>query len=93
MKKFNIIALTSLALILTACGSGSTSTTVDDAIPGDTIVDETGESMTIGKSYSMNEGETILKDSDDATLTIETEIETGITVVTLESGSASIVKN
>lgn len=50
----------------------------------------TTDTMIPGKPYIMNEGEVIVKGSNETVVVLETDIETGVTTATLQSGSASI---
>ena len=65
-------------------GGGSNDTSVSD---NDT---STKNMMELGHYYTIHKGDTIVRESDSAQLSMETNLKTGETIVALLSGSAII---
>ena len=88
-RKYHTIFLTALltATLLAGCGGGgggsSFTSTDENTVPA-------GRAMEPGRPYTMSAGETIVRNSDDAVVVLETDIATGETVAILQSGSAYI---
>lgn len=78
MKNIKISFLIPLMLLFVACGGGGGNTSNGD------------NNMIVGKKYMMSKGRTIVKKTDPTVVLIETNIETGKTIATLQSGSAAI---
>jgi len=79
-NKYTLILVAVTTLIFTACGGGTDSTS---SSVGST-------SMKRGTAYKVNAGDSIVKSSDPTVVVIETDIKTGVTTATLQSGSATI---
>jgi len=87
MKKIKIAVIIAIAiplLFLASCGGGGGG--------GDDIPEQgsTPKSMKLHQIYSLLEGQKIVKTSADAVIILETNIDDGSTIVTLQSGSANL---
>jgi len=88
MTKMKLTILTVATFLFTACGGGGGEDTSNRT--GLSTPEPTAISMKIGQLYAMKEGQTIVRDSDPTVVVLETDIEAGVTIATLQSGSASI---
>lgn len=90
MTKMKLTILTVAIFLFTACGGGGGGEEDTSNETGGSTPEPTTMTMKIGESYTMKEGQTIVRDSDPTVMLLETDIETGVTIATLQSGSASI---
>jgi hypothetical protein len=79
------IPLLTAAALLAGCGGGGGSSFSSDEASA-----PEERAMEIGRPYTMHSGEMIVRRTDDAVVTIETDLRTGETVATLQSGRAII---
>jgi len=87
-RLIKIATLAVVSVFFTACGSSSSTTTATSQ--GDY---GTNERMITNKDYKINSGDEIEKISDDPTIEVVTDLETGITTAKLISGEAAIIKH
>lgn len=80
IKKISITLMTMVILGLTGCGGGGGSSSSDTISP---------TTMDINQTYTMSVSSVITKTSDDANITLETNIDTNVTTATLTGGSAT----
>ena len=86
-KLIKIATLVVVSVFFTACGSSSTTTAANQGDYG------TNERMITNKAYKINSGDEIEKISDNPTIEVVTDLETGITTAKLISGEAAIIKH
>lgn len=94
-NRYRLILVTIATLMLTACGGGGggggTSTpTTETADNSGTPTQPSNTVMAVGEAYTIKQGDAIIKQSDPTVVVIETDIDTGVTTATLQSGSATI---
>lgn len=98
MKKRITIAITTITLLLfTACGGESSSTpqSVEEDVKNveettTNIKEDTTVQMKLNKAYTIQAGQKIIKQSEDAKISLQTDIASGQTIATLMSGKARI---
>ncbi len=82
MKKTTIALMGAAMLMLSACGGGGGTTPSDDQ--------NTSTSMTLGKTYTLKDGQKITPKSDNAFVELKTDVASGNTTAKLTKGSAVI---
>ena len=85
-KLIKIAAIMIVSIFFTACGDSSSTTPTGGSDYG------TNERMVTNKTYTINSGDEIEKISDDPTIEVVTDLETGVTTAKLVSGEAAIIK-
>ncbi len=87
MRYYQTMILVLALLFLSACGGGGEDEKNEST---NTVVNSTSIPMVVGKSYILKEGDVIVRDVENTTLLLETDMMTGETVATLQEGSAKI---
>jgi len=86
-KLIKITAIAIVSIFFTACGDDSSTSVVDNNDYG------TNERMITDKTYTINSGDEIEKISEDPTIEVVTNLETGVTTAKLISGEAAIIRH
>jgi hypothetical protein len=87
IKTFVYINLSLLIILLTACGGGSDDSEISQDNP---VTNIRSIEMIIGKSYTVSENQTIVKEANNTLVEIESDINTKKTTAILKSGKARI---
>ena len=91
---YNLLRAILLVLGITACGGGGNPTNEDDTSTQDENIQDANESHAIqmkqGTTYALQRGNMIVRETNGTVLVLVTDIKTGETNATLESGSARI---
>jgi len=91
MRYYQIMVLVMALLFLSACCCCHCDCDEDDEKNENTnVVNSTSIPMIVGKSYTLKEGDVIIRNVESTTLLLETDMITGETVATLQQGSANI---
>ncbi len=85
-----LLASVAMASMLTGCGGGGGGGSEFSSADGNVNIEASSTQMTIGRAYTVHEGDTIVKNAENTVVVIETDLETGETVAVLQSGSATI---
>jgi len=88
MRYYQTMILVLALLFLSACGYDCREN--DEKTENTNVVNTTSIPMVVGKSYILKEGDVIVRDVENTTLLLETDMMTGETVATLQEGSAKI---
>ena len=84
MKYYKTIILGSVLLLLSSCGNDEIKITRGSS---------DDNSMELHKAYTLKEGDKIIRNDKDTVLSLEADIETGITIAILEKGSADLIQD
>ncbi len=87
-KKLNLVMVILVTIIFTGCGGTSTNSEISNT--SNNL--GTNIRMERDKQYTIEKGDQIEKLSENPKLKIDSNLDTGVTTVTLLSGSAAIIR-
>jgi len=90
LKTATVSLLSALMIVLSACGGGGGGTLPAGGEHNEPSDATTSTEMKLGKVYTLEEGDTITKKSDDTVVVLTTDVATGDTTARLTKGSAVI---